>query len=202
MPLPAAGKHWCFISFVGYSYLLIMGIIHFYHPNESNKTERLRMQTLILCGLYIYESFLALFTNTSTIYKWRLFEFISHHIPFVLITIPLIYDPVVPNVYKYTLPLIFVLNGQELYRVLNQNNIRTKFIDQILPFYVLVIVVLLIFIEIWESMQILFYIPIQNLSNQTMIGSFCGGTIIPLYHMVIVIPSAYKRICKVIANMS
>lgn len=200
-PLPAASKYWCGISFTTYFYLVLMGITHFYEFKDSINTQRLRMECIILCILYFFEVCLALYTSTSTLYRWRKFEYISHHIPFGIVILPaMICDPIAAHLGKYTFSLVLLLNAQELYRVLNQNNIKYKIIDQLLPFYVFIVVIPLIFVEIWENINFWLYIPREEISYFGVFLSLSGLSFCPIYHTFIVVPSAFKRMKNVLGR--
>ena len=199
--LPAS-KHWCLISLLGYFYLVCHSMIHaFGIANGSINTEKLRITTLTMCALYFYEVCIAVITNSSTLYGWRKFDFIIHHLAFVCAVTPsFILDSDTPNIWKHTAVLIFLMNINELYRVTNQFNIRQRIIEDIIPFYMFIILIVLIIVEIMESVYALMNTLTENLSISLLLTAIGGCTCAPAYHLIGVLPYYYKRMLKVIAK--
>ena len=180
-----------------------MGYIHCYGLlTDSINLAHLRRDTLIMCALYLYESLIAFITNTTTLHRWRIWDFISHHLPFAICVAPaFIYNPMSATIWKYTSIAVLLINGQELLRAMAQVNSSIKRYYSFIPFYVFPIIGLLLGAEILDSARCLLYIKGEDLSPSTIWCAITTISLAPLYHVMIVVPNSIKGMQKSIAKL-
>lgn len=173
------------ISLIGYIFLFIRQLIKPYFFNNSINYSN----TLILVSIYIYESFIAIILKQNILYKWKIRDYLEHHI---ILSIFILVNYNFIDLEKYYIEFqkyVMLINFNEITFILQNYNISKKFVI-VSKFFTLFNVLNLIYYEITESYT--YYNSIQNNKKYLCILGLLGS----LYHIFIVLPSTLKFIKK------
>ena len=166
------------ISLISYVSLYLSHIINnLYYENTLNY---MNIKFLIL--IYLYETFIAVFLKQSVLNRWKLSDYLIHHLTSSLFMI-IIINLVDLNKY-YTNKQFFaiLINSNEIVSLLENYNIPKKF-TLVSKFYLLYILCNLIFYENYDS-----YIFIKSNYNNNIKYLGFLSIICSLYHIFIVLP--------------
>ena len=173
------------ISLIGYIFLFIRQLIKpYFFDNSINYNN-----SLILITIYLYESFIAIVLKQNILYKWRIRDYLEHHI---ILSICMIINYNFIDLEKYYIEFqkyVILINFNEITFILQNYNISKKFVV-ISKFFTLFNVLNLIYYEVVESYT--YYNSIKNNKKYLCILAFLGL----LYHIFIVLPSTLKFIKK------
>lgn len=173
------------ISLFGYIFLFVRQIAKPYFFNNSINYNNV----LILVSIYIYESLVAIVLKESILYRWRIKDYIQHHLIlpiFMLINYKFVdLENNFINMQRYGV----YINSYEITAILQNMNISNKYVV-FLKFISLYNLINLIYYEIVES-----YSYYKSTNNYTKYLSFTGY-LAALYHIIVVIPSTIKFIKK------
>ena len=177
-------------SLLTYIYLNIQEFKNSSNSSNSNLLLHNKNNFYMLSFIYLFETLIALVFKQSVLYKWKLKDYLQHHLGLSLFMIiyynygyPL--DKYFINMQKY----IILINSYEITAILQHFNLPKK-LFVVLKFYCLYNLLNLSYYEVSES--ITYYKSIH--SNKKYFVIF--PLIAMLYHIFIVLPSTIKYIKK------
>lgn len=172
------------ISLISYILLYLSHIINnLYYKNTLNY-----INTKILILIYLYETFIAVFLKQSVLNRWKLNDYLIHHLTSSLFMIIIINFVDLTKYYSNMQFFAILINSNEIVALLENYNISKNPI-LISKFVSLYITTNLIYYENYES-----YIYIKSNYNSNIKYLGLLSIISSWYHIFIVIPYIIKYI--------
>lgn len=196
--IPQANRLLCSFSLLIYVTIWIKACFHFMDAlNSSISIQKLRIDALFLASIYALETFIALVLNKSTLYRWRMIDFIVHHIPVIIGCVGLYYNPMLMNYTKYTAITVFSISLNEA--VMSAQSMNVKMKPNIACMYrvcMITIIIMLICSETIEGAQLLLFDIKHELGFSRFWAIICFCVIFPYYHLFVVLPYNYRQLIK------